>query len=262
MAEYLSVDRHPTHRSPRVADARVRVNGQMVRYRAVGDGPPVLLVHGLGGSPRWWNRTTQALAEAHRVILPELPGFGFGLRFGAERVPFRLAEAPDVLAGLMDRLGISGARLVGHSLGALACAGVAARAPGRVDRLVLIAPPVRTAASGLLGNALPAARTILGLPLAAALTVATDIAVRSPLTLLRAAGELLVGEHAAELARILVPTLLVWGARDVLVPTSGAAELAAAMPRCQLRVIPGAGHVPMLDRPAELTRELENFLAA
>ena len=121
---------------------------------------------------------------------------------------------------------------------------------------------MRTAASGLLGNALPAARTILGLPLAAALTVATDIAVRSPLTLLRAAGELLVGEHAAELARILVPTLLLWGARDVLVPTSGAAELAAAMPRCELRVIPGAGHVPMLDRPAEVTRELEVFLAA
>lgn len=240
----------------------MRVDGHLVRYRAIGDGPPVLLVHGLGGSLRWWSRTTQALADAHRVILPELPGFGFGLRFSAERVPFRLAEAPDVLHGLMDRLGISGARLVGHSLGALACAGVAARAPGCVDRLVLIAPPVRTAASGLIGNALPAARTILALPLAAALTVATDIAARSPLTLLRAAGELLVGEHAAELARILVPTLLLWGARDVLVPTAGAEELAAAMPRCQLRVIPGAGHVPMLDRPAELTRELETFLAA
>jgi pimeloyl-ACP methyl ester carboxylesterase len=240
----------------------VPVDGHLVRYRAIGDGPPVLLVHGLGGSPRWWSRTTQALAEAHRVILPELPGFGFGLRFGAQRVPFRLSEAPDVLHGLMDRLGISGARLVGHSLGALACAGVAARAPGRVDRLVLIAPPVRTAASGLLGNALPAARTILSLPLAAALTVATDIAVRSPLTLLRAAGELLVGEHAAELARILVPTLLLWGSRDALVPTSGAAELAAAMPRCELRVIPGAGHVPMLDRPEDLTRELRDFLAA
>jgi pimeloyl-ACP methyl ester carboxylesterase len=245
-----------------VDDARVRIGGHLVRYRAIGDGPPVLLVHGLGGSPRWWSGTTQALADAHRVILPELPGFGFGLRFGAERVPFRLAEAPDLLHAFMDRLGIAGVRLVGHSLGALACAGVAARAPGRVERLVLIAPPVRTAASGLLGNVLPAARTILALPLAAAVTVASDIVARSPLTLLRAAGELLVGEHAAELARILVPTLLLWGARDVLVPTSGAKELAAAMPRCQLRVIPGAGHVPMLDRPAELTRELEAFLAA
>ena len=90
--------------------------------------------------------------------MPELPGFGLGLR----RAPFRLVEAPDLLRGLMDRLGIDSARLIGHSLGALACAGLAARSPGRVDRLVLIAPPLRTAAGGLLGNALPAARTILG----------------------------------------------------------------------------------------------------
>jgi pimeloyl-ACP methyl ester carboxylesterase len=221
-----------------------------------------MLVHGLGGSPRWWGRTTQALAETHRVILPELPGFGFGLRLGLERVPFRLAEAPDVLRGLLDRLGIAKARLVGHSLGALACAGVAARSPGRVDRLVLIAPPVRTAGAGLLGNALPLARTMLGLPLAAALIAATDIAARSPLALLRAAAELLGADHAAELARILAPTLLLWGSRDTLVPASGAAELAALMPRSQLRVIPGAGHVPMLDRPDDLTRELETFLAA
>ncbi|HEX2502531.1 MAG TPA: alpha/beta fold hydrolase [Miltoncostaeaceae bacterium] len=232
-----------------------------MRFRAVGDGPPVLLVHGLGGSPRWWSRTTQALAEAHRVILPELPGFGFGLPLGGG-APFRLAEAPDILRELMERLGIGRAGVVGHSLGALACAGLAARMPERVHRLVLIAPPVRTAGAGLLGNALPAARTILGLPLAAAVTVATDIASRSPLALLRAAGELLVTEHARELARVLVPTLLLWGARDVLVPPAGAAELAAAMPRCQLRVIPGAGHVPMLDRPDDLTRELRDFLAA
>ena len=76
------MDRHPVYRRPRVDDARVRVGGRVVRFRAVGDGPPVLLVHGLGGSPRWWSRTTQTLAEAHRVILPELPGFGFGLPLG------------------------------------------------------------------------------------------------------------------------------------------------------------------------------------
>jgi pimeloyl-ACP methyl ester carboxylesterase len=218
----------------------------------------VLLVHGLGGSPRWWSRTAQALSDAHRVILPELPGFGFGL--GA--TPFRLADAPEVLRGLMDRLGIASAPLVGHSLGALACAGVAARAAGRVERLVMIAPPVRTAGANLVGNALPVARTLLGLPLAAALTVATDIASRSPLALLRAAGELMVREHAAELARILVPTLLLWGSRDVLVPAAGAAEVAAIMPRARLRLIPGAGHVPMLDRPDDVTKELEAFLAA
>lgn len=241
-------------------DARLRVDGHVVRYRALGDGPPVVLVHGLGGSPRWWSRTTHALAEVHRVIVPELPGFGFGL--GAGRAPFRLAEAPDVLRALMDGLGLGSARLVGHSLGALVCAGLAARAPRRVERLVLIAPPLRCAGAGLLGNALPLARTLLGLPLAATVTVATDIAARSPLALLRAAAELLGTEHASELARILAPTLVLWGARDVLVPASGATELAALVPGARLRLIPGAGHVPMLDRPDEVTRELRDFLAA
>jgi pimeloyl-ACP methyl ester carboxylesterase len=241
---------------------RVRVGGHLVRYHAVGDGPPVVLVHGLGGSARWWGRTTQALAEGHRVILPELPGFGFGLRLGLERSPFRLAEAPDVLRGLLDRLGIETARLVGHSLGALVCAGVAAAAPDRVERLVLIAPPVRTAGAGLAGNALPLARTLLGLPLAAAVTVATDLASRSPRAMLRAAGEVLIGEHAAELARLIVPTLLLWGARDALVPATGAAELAAVVPGARLRLIPGAGHVPMLDRPEALAGEVRAFLAA
>ena len=131
-AEDLGVQRDPVEAaSTRRRTRGVRVDGHLVRYRAVGDGPPVVLVHGLGGSPRWWSRTTHALAEVHRVILPELPGFGFGLGFG-RRVPFRLAEAPDVLRGLMDRPRPRRARrLVGHSLGALACAGVAARAPRR-----------------------------------------------------------------------------------------------------------------------------------
>jgi pimeloyl-ACP methyl ester carboxylesterase len=55
---------------------------------------------------------------------------------------------------------------------------------------------------------------------------------------------------------------VLWGARDVLVPASGAAALAALVPGARLRLIPGAGHVPMLDRPDEVTRELRDFLAA
>ena len=234
----------------------MRVGDHLVRYRALGAGPPVLLVHGLGGSSRWWRSTEQALAESHRVILPELPGFGFGP--GA--APFRLAEAPDVLRGLLEGLGLARAHLVGHSLGALACAGLAARAPHAVGRLVMIAPPVRTAGAGLLSNALPALRTILGLPAAAAVMVASDILGRSPLAMLRAAAELLVTEHARELAAILAPTLLLWGARDALVPASGARELAGLIGGAQLRLIPAAGHVPMLDRPDAVIRELTAFL--
>jgi pimeloyl-ACP methyl ester carboxylesterase len=235
----------------------VRVRGHLVRYRTLGDGPPVLLVHGLGGSGRWWRETAPALAARHRVIVPDLPGFGWSP--AASR--FRLAEAPELLGGLFERLGAGPARLVGHSLGALACLGLAARSPEIVERLVLIAPPVRTAGRGLLAHALPVVGTMLRLPPAAAVTVAVDIARLSPLALLAAAGELLVADHADDLAAVRAPTLVLWGGRDTMVPAAGVAELARAIPGARVRLIAGAGHVPMLDRPGEVNRELLSFFA-
>lgn len=234
----------------------MRLAGHAVRYEASGDGPPVVLVHGLGGSARWWRGTAASLARSHRVIVPELPGFGYGR--GARR--FRLADAPAVLGGLLERLGVARASLVGHSFGALVCLGVAATLPERVERLVLVGPPVRTASSGVAGHLLPVVRTVLRLPPPAALTVVTDFATRSPAALLRAAGEILAhgGEPGVEAPP--VPTLVVWGARDALVPIGGAGWVSRALPDARIHVIPGAGHVPMLDRPAAFSAILEEFL--
>jgi pimeloyl-ACP methyl ester carboxylesterase len=234
----------------------MRVRGHLVRYRVLGEGPPLVLVHGLGGSGRWWREQAAVLAARHRVIVPELPGFGWAM--GAPR--FRLAEGPGLLLEVIERLGGGPARLVGHSLGAVVCLGLAAREPGAVERLVLIAPAIRTAARGLLAHALPAVGTILRLPPAAALTVAADVARRSPAGLLVAAGELLAADHAEDLAAVRAPTLVLWGSRDTMVPAAGAAELARTMPAARLCVIPGAGHVPMLDRPGDVNRELLAFL--
>ena len=193
----------------------------------------------------------QALAEAHRVILPELPGFGFRLPLGGEGA-LPPGGGPRHPPRVMERLDIGRAGLVGHSLGAPACAGLAGADAGQV--LTLVALPVRTAGAGLLGNALPAVRTILGLPLAAA----SRWPPTSPRARrwLHAAGELLVTEHAQELAGSSSPRCSC-GARDVLVPLRRPPSWRgdASLP---LRVIPGAGR-PMLDRPDDLTRELRDF---
>lgn len=126
----------------------------------------------------------------------------------------------------------------------------------------MVAPPVRTASPRLAGNVLPAVRTLLGLPPAAALTVMADIASRSPAALMRVAGEILDlgGEPAIE-REPAVPTLVIWGARDALVPIGGAGWVARALPRARVAVIPRAGHVPMLDRPEAVVAELRAFLA-
>lgn len=257
-AQQPRVDPDAARRGPRAQGTRVRLAGHVVRYEASGEGPAVVLVHGLGGSARWWRRTVAALSQAHRVIVPELPGFGYGL--GGRR--FRLEDAPVVLGGLLDRLALGPASLVGHSFGAMVCLGVAVARPEAVDRLVLIGPPVRTASPALAGNVLPALRTVLGLPPPAALTVMTDIATRSPLALLRAAGEILAHDGEPGIARApAVPTMVVWGARDALVPVGGTGWVARALPDARVRVLPGAGHVPMLDRPDLLDAELRAFLS-
>ena len=233
------------------------VGGHAIRYEESGHGRPVVLVHGLGGSARWWRATAAELAKDHRVIVPELPGFGYG--GGGPR--FGLGDAPLVLGGLVERLGHGTATLVGHSFGAMACLGVAAAEPDLVRRLVLISPPVRTASPSLAGNVLPALRTVLRLPPAAALTVVSDIATRSPAALLRAAGEVLaLGGDPGVDREPAVPTLVMWGARDALVPIGGAGWVTRTLPRARLAIIPDAGHVPMLDRPAEVIRELRRFL--
>lgn len=218
----------------------------------------MVLVHGLGGSARWWSGTTASLAQDHRVIVPELPGFGYG----AGRRGFRTSDAAAVLGRLVERLGLERPALVGHSLGALVCLGIAAATPARVGGLVLISPPVRPASPRLAGNVLPAMRTVLGLPPTAALTVVSDIATRSPGALLRAAREILArgGEHGID-TEPPVRTMVMWGAHDALVPIGGAGWVARALPSARIAIIPGAGHVPMLDRPEGVDAALREFLA-
>lgn len=241
-----------------VGGARVAVAGHAVRYEASGHGRPVVLVHGLGGSARWWRSTRAELGRDHRVIVPELPGFGYGR--GGRR--FALRDAAPVLGGLLEHLGHERADLVGHSFGALVCMAVAAAEPQRVRRLVLVAPPVRTASPRMVGNVLPVVRTLLRLPRAGALTLLSDFATKSPTAILRAAGEILALDGDAGLGGELpVPTMVMWGSRDAIVPMGGAGWLTRTLPRARVVVIPGAGHIPMLDRPAQVNAALRDFLA-
>lgn len=235
----------------------MRLGGHAVRYEAPGEGPPVVLVHGLGASARWWRGTAAALEGDHRVIVPELPGFGYGVRTPR----FHLPEAVDLLGRLIERLGLDRPAVVGHSLGALVALGLAAARPDLLSRLVLISPPVRTASTRLAGNLVPMVRTLLALSPADALTVMSDVAGRSPAALLSAAGEILAraGDPGLD-APPPLPTLVLLGARDAVVPVGGAGWISRSLPDARVVVIPGAGHVPMLDRPAAVHAELRRFL--
>jgi pimeloyl-ACP methyl ester carboxylesterase len=224
------------------------------RWHRVGAGPPLVLVHGLAGSWRWWRPLLPALAAEFTLHLVDLPGFGRLPRVRA----FALEDALAWLEGWFAAADIDAADLVGHSLGALLAARLAARHPERVRRLVLVAP-AGVHDGGALAVTQQLARVVLASrPRFFALLV-RDAARSGPVTIATAAFELLASDLRVDVASVTAPTLVVVGRSDPLVPPAHGAQLAAALPHAIVREL-DAGHVPMADRPDELTRELLDFL--
>ena len=234
------------------------VAGRRVRYEVAGEGEPVVLVHGLSGSTRWWDRTVPALAARHRVYLVDLPGFG-SMR-GAEG-GFVLSEAAGWISSWMETVGLERAHLVGYSMGGYISVVLAARRPEMFDRLVLVAPagvPTGRSMHGYLLPLLQAGRYMRPgfLPV-----LARDALRTGPLTLLGAARELLAEDVREYLREIEAPTLLLWGLQDTIVPPSAGDDMREEIPDSRLLVIDGCGHVPMFERATETNAALLAFLA-
>jgi pimeloyl-ACP methyl ester carboxylesterase len=196
----------------------------------------IVLVHGLSGSSRWWRHVRPRGAAVRAVDLPR-----------------RLApdDAPAWLAASLDRPAV----VVGHSLGGLVAARLAAERPELVEALVLVAPVgVPRPLPGYLAGFL---RTLRAAPPSLVAVVAAD-ALRTGLpSLARGAW---FATHQPFAGAIGAPTLLVWGERDRLVPVGLAANWREAIPQARLEVVPRAGHVPMLEAPSRFGELLQQFL--
>ena len=120
-------------------DQTLAADGVTLRYREVGTGEPVLLIHGYAGSLETLSPVADALAPSHRVAALDVRGFGKSTRF-ADANRFGKSMVDDVVR-LMDHLKVARAHLVGHSMGALIAANAAARYPSRVMSASLIAGP-------------------------------------------------------------------------------------------------------------------------
>src|SRR5436190_18741009 len=123
-----------------------RVGGYPTRWRVAGDGPPLVLVHGLSASSRWWSAVLPPLAEVYSCHLVDVPRFGAALR------PDETAEW---LGTWMDAAGLRRVRLAGHSMGAAAAARFAALRPELVEALVLVSPIGMPSKRRVTGYALP-----------------------------------------------------------------------------------------------------------
>ena len=192
------------------------VEGLPVRYEVAGEGEPVVLVHGLSGSTRWWSRNVPALAERYRVYLVDLPGFG---AMRSLRRRFVLSEAASWLSEWMKAVGIERAHLVGHSMGGYVSVRLAASRPQAVRRLVLVAPAGVPAGRSMVGHLLPLLLAVRHAIPAFMPVLIRDALKMGPATLWRAARDLLAEDIREDLRKIESPTLLIWGENDPLIPS-------------------------------------------
>lgn len=269
------------------------VHGYRRAYRLVGSGPPLVLLHGIGDSSATWLPVLSALADSHTVIAPDLLGHGASAK---PRADYSVAAYANGVRDLLGVLGIDRATLVGHSLGGGVAMQFAYQFPERTERLALVGsggagPEVTTllrlatlpgAASLLRLLELPTSRWQVGAVVGLLRALETDIGQDAP-DLLRMIDALPDATARAAFIRTLrsvvdwrgqvvtmldrcyltrgMPTLLVWGGRDAVVPVRHAHRAAGAMPGSRLEVLPDAGHFPFHTDPAWFVGVLEDFMA-
>lgn len=254
-------------------------------YPAAGDATPILLVHGWGGSGRYWAQTVAHLRDQFTLIVPDLPGIGRAMPVQRAWDMFAQAEA---LAVLLKHLGIGRAHVVGHSMGSGITILLAAKRPDLIERLVLTSITLfeTDAQRHMFERVVDSAEVMMrlrGTWMADVPGLVRQAArpffarVPNQPELLRAAFyDYLTMDRATAIAsarnatstqitdaaaNIEAPTLLVIGRQDRYMPHENAPATVRRIPDCTMRWIENCGHLPMVEAPDEYARLLRSFLA-
>ena len=238
-----------------------RIDGFRIRsLHAGGVGPPLVLLHGLAGSHRWWRYVVPDFACDYRVLIPELIGFG-----GSRPAP-RQPDMPEMAALMGEWLEVNGipqADVIGHSMGGEIAIHMAATEPERIRRLVLVSAagvPRDVTASAAASLATDLARLRAWGRRSFVATIATDSLRAGPFTLYRTLRHLLADDVRPLLPNIRHRTLLVWGEHDPVTPVRDGRIMARAIPDAEFVVVAGAAHNVMADRPETFVRIVREFL--
>lgn len=232
-----------------------KVGPLTVHYEVTGEGPPVVLVHGLSGSGRWWTYNIPALAREYRVYNVDVVGFG---RSRGQRLVLR--EASSWLAEWLKVAGITQTHLVGHSMGGYIATEVAALTPDVVQRLVLVDALVLPMGPGLVRHAIDLLRAARYMSLNFLPVLVSDALRAGPSTMWRATREVLSADLSNRLDAVQAETMVVWGEKDTLLHPELGRELAERLARACFVCVEGAGHNPMWDRPQRFNELLLTFL--
>jgi pimeloyl-ACP methyl ester carboxylesterase len=260
----------------------------------LGTAPVLWLIHGIGDSSRTWEEVLPLLGDGYTVVAPDLLGHGASDK---PRADYSVGGFANGMRDLMIVLGVERATVVGHSLGGGVALQFAYQYPELVERLVLVAsgglgaevhPVLRAAAlpgtSALIGVS---SHPMLRVPALTAAKLAARVGLLDPADVEETGyvwEALRDGSTRAAFLRTLrsvidvrgqavtsrdrlyltaaIPTLLIWGARDPILPVAHARVAADALPGAQLEVVARAGHLPHRSRPQGFADSLLGFLAS
>jgi pimeloyl-ACP methyl ester carboxylesterase len=267
------------------------LHGRPLNYLQAGNGPVLLLIHGMAGTCENWQAVIEPLARHYTVIAPDLPGHGDSQPGAGD---YSLGSLAACLRDLLITLGHDRATLVGHSLGGGIAMQFAYQFPEIAERLVLVSsgglgpevsPVLRAAAlpgANLFIAATAGPGSIAGSTLARGLAAiglhpSADIAeVARGYASLADAGRR--GAFLATLRSVVgtegqrveagdrlylaegVPVLIIWGRRDRIIPVTHGEHAHEVIPDSRLEIFDGAGHMPQLELPARFVAVLERFL--
>ena len=232
-----------------------------IRSLHAGDaGSPLVLLHGLAGSHRWWRYVVPGFAAHFRVLVPELVGFG-----GSRPTPRQpdMPEMAELVRRWLDRNELEQVDLVGHSMGGEIGIHLAASRPERIRRLVLVSAagvPREISASAAARLATELARLRAWGRRTFVTTIAADSLRAGPFTLYRTLRHLLADDVRPLLPSVRHPTLLLWGEHDPVTPVRDARVMQQLLPHARLVVLRRASHNVMADRPADFVRIVREFL--
>jgi pimeloyl-ACP methyl ester carboxylesterase len=233
------------------------VDDEPVPYLVGGEGPALIMLHGLNASLDWWQLNAPSLASQCRVYLVDLPGFG---RLRHNTRTYGMQEFASWLTRFMDSVGLNQSHLLGLSMGADIVIQLAAQYPERTDWIILVAPMSVTPGDSIIAWAVTGARVLTELPAGMIPLALRDGYWATLITAWRSSRELIEEDASELLPRIRAKTLVLCSNNDQVLPLALAESILDMIPQAWLTVFPGAGHLLMLSQPDRFNRKVAEFL--
>ena len=276
---------------PIFASQKISLNGLKIHFVELGEGPPLLFLHGLGGSFKDWAPSLQFFSPSYRASAIDFPGFGDSDK---PEVEYSIEWLTKVVENFLRERKIDRVNLVGHSMGALVALNLAAQPDSPVKKLAVCDAVGIGDKAGFLSYALtkkimgPESRfeTLEGILRDEFKSMIDDFfkgqkpktareffesLPKTPFTgkpllpmtpSVQMSASIIDFDIRPKPSAVKQPTLIIWGAKDPIAPLPDASFLQGRIPQSTLKILEGCGHSPMLEQPVRFNQEVSKFLQA